>query len=78
MGHAKGTRCALALTLLACLANGSIEAAVAADGVRILSEMRTEVHAVLSPEQRLRLKAQLAGEKKKWDDWRTRHRAPSR
>ena len=47
---------------------------LAADAVRLLSELRAEVHSVLSEEQRQRLKERGTEERARWDEWRSRHK----
>jgi Spy/CpxP family protein refolding chaperone len=49
-------------------------ALLAADAVRMLSDMRSELHAVLSDEQRQRLRERLSAERSRWEDWRARHK----
>jgi Spy/CpxP family protein refolding chaperone len=51
-------------------------AALAADGVRLLSDMRTELYGVLTDEQRARLKEKASKERDRWADWRQRHQGP--
>lgn len=50
---------------------------LAADGLRLLAEMRSEMHALLTPEQRQQMKEQAQKERQRWDDWRNRHQQPS-
>jgi Spy/CpxP family protein refolding chaperone len=49
-------------------------AVLAADAVRLAAELRAEVHAILTDEQRQALRARSAAERKGWDEWRDRHR----
>jgi Spy/CpxP family protein refolding chaperone len=51
-------------------------AALAADGVRLLSDMRAELYGILTEEQRARLKERASKERDRWADWRSRHQAP--
>lgn len=53
-------------------------AAIVAEGVRLMSELRAEVFAVLDPVQQQRLKEQSAKAERRWEEWRERHRAPPR
>jgi Spy/CpxP family protein refolding chaperone len=49
---------------------------VAAQGVELASEMRVEVYAVLTPEQRQLARARATSDRQRWEDWRQRHRPP--
>jgi Spy/CpxP family protein refolding chaperone len=49
-------------------------AEIAAEGVKLLSEIRAEVHLVLTPEQRQQLREHSDADQKRWDEWRARHR----
>jgi Spy/CpxP family protein refolding chaperone len=49
-------------------------AGIAADAVKLMSEMRGEVSAVLTPEQRQQLRDRMAAKKQRWEEWRNRHR----
>jgi Spy/CpxP family protein refolding chaperone len=49
-------------------------AGIAADVVRLMSEMRKEVHAILTEEQRQKLKERAAADRERWQEWRDRHK----
>lgn len=49
-------------------------AAIAADAVKLMSEMRGEMNAILTPEQRQQLRDRMAAKKQRWEEWRNRHR----
>lgn len=51
-------------------------AVLAADTVKIISEFRSDIHAVLTPEQRQRLRDRIRQDRQRWDDWREQHKAP--
>ncbi len=48
-------------------------AGVAANGVRLTSSMRAEIHAILTAEQRQQLSDEIGAQRQRWADWRTRH-----
>jgi Spy/CpxP family protein refolding chaperone len=52
-------------------------AEITADAVRLMSEMRKELHAILTEEQRAQLKERMTTERQRWDEWRNRHKAPA-
>ena len=52
-------------------------AALAADVVTLMSQMRAEVHAILTPEQRAQLQQQMEQRRQRWDAWRSRERPAS-
>lgn len=49
-------------------------AAIAADAVKLMSEMRGEMNAILTPEQRQQLRDRMAEKKQRWEEWRNRHK----
>lgn len=51
-------------------------AALMADGIRLMSALRAEVHGVLTPEQRDLMNERMQAERQRWDDWRSRHQSP--
>jgi Spy/CpxP family protein refolding chaperone len=53
--------------------SGEAAAALASDAVRLAGELRAEIHAVLTLDQRTRLKERAQVERQRWDDWRSRH-----
>lgn len=56
--------------------SGEAAAALAADAVRLASELRAEVHALLTPAQRDVLRQRVREKRDRWDDWRERNRSP--
>jgi Spy/CpxP family protein refolding chaperone len=57
----------------------SAEAAalLAADLVRFASELRAEVHGLLTPAQREAIKTRLREKRERWEQWRQRHQPPA-
>ncbi len=53
-------------------------AEIAADLVKLLSELRAEIHGLLTVEQRQRLQERASADSKPWNEWRERHRAAPR
>jgi Spy/CpxP family protein refolding chaperone len=47
---------------------------LASDLVALLSQMRIDVHAILTPEQRLELQEQMQHRQQRWEAWRSRAR----
>jgi Spy/CpxP family protein refolding chaperone len=45
---------------------------LASELVSLLSQMRADVHAILSPEQRLQLQEQMQQRQQRWEAWRSR------
>lgn len=56
--------------------SAELASALAADAVRLASELRAEIHGVLTPAQRELLEQRARERRQRWDDWRERHRAP--
>lgn len=50
-------------------------AAIAADGIRLAGQMRAEIYALLTPEQRQQMSEKLSSDQQRWDEWRQRHQA---
>lgn len=50
-------------------------AVLAADGVRLLGDMRAEMHAVLTDAQRQLLREKVREDRQRWDEWRSRHQS---
>ncbi len=44
-----------------------------ADGIRLAGDMRAEVYALFTPEQRAQLRVEMSQERQRWEDWRKRH-----
>jgi len=53
---------------------GADAAGLAADTVRLAADLRSELWAILTPEQREQLRQRTAQQRKGWDEWRERHR----
>lgn len=51
-------------------------AILASDLVKIVAEARAEIHAVLTDEQRQRLRERTDASQKRWQEWQSRHKAP--
>jgi Spy/CpxP family protein refolding chaperone len=52
-------------------------AALAADMVTLMGQMRAEMHAILTPEQRAELKQHMQERRQRWDKWRSRRARPT-
>lgn len=53
---------------------GADAAGLAADTVRLAADLRSELWAILTPEQREQLRQRATEKRKGWDEWRERHR----
>jgi Spy/CpxP family protein refolding chaperone len=49
-------------------------AGIAADAVKLMSDMRGEMNAILTPEQRQQLRDRMAAKQQRWEEWRNRHK----
>lgn len=52
-------------------------ATLAAELVTLVSQMRAEIHAVLTPDQRLQLRQRMEQRRQRWDEWRQRSQPAS-